>query len=514
MAKMLTEKELANLDKQTLIDMLMTSQASIQSLEEKVEAFNQAIALLTEEVANLRQYRFGRSSEKNLTDQVDGQMSLAFNEAEKTVEDSPNQEEPTIEETVKSYKRKKAKGKREEDLKDIPVTVLAHDLSPEELLAIFPDGKYKRLPDEVYKRLEFHPATFEVIEHHVAVYVGYDNQTFARADRPVSLLRSSILTPSLAAGIINWKYVNSVPITRLAREFERQDVRISSQNMCNWVIQVADKYLRPVYNRLKEKLPEYHVIHADESPVEVNRDGRPAGSKSYMWVYRSGELEANPFALYDFQTGRKKEYARSFLVNFHGVCVTDGYEVYHSLGRELEGLTISGCWSHARRRYADAVKAIGRDAAKGTVAARALEQIGAIFHLEDSYKNLSPEERLEKRKTVIAPLVDAFFAYIKTEQRNISPKSITGKAIGYCIDQEPYLRVFLTDGLVPIHNNAAERAIRSFCVGKHNWYIIDSLRGADASAVLYTLNSQFSGLTTVSKDRFSWSLSAWARASF
>jgi hypothetical protein len=126
-------------------------------------------------------------------------------------------------------------------------------------------------------------------------------------------------------------------------------------------------------------------------------------------------------------------------------------------------------------------------AARGTVASKALSQIDGIFRLEDSYKELSAEERLERRKAVFAPLVDAFFQYIKTERRNISPKSITGKAIDYCLNQESYLRVFLTDGLVPCHNNAAERAIRSFCVGKKNWYVIDSIRGADASAILYSI---------------------------
>ena len=487
MTKMLTEKDLANLDKQTLIDMLMATQSSVHSLEEKIEQNNQTIALLTEEVANLRQHRFGRSSERGLTDQIEGQMSFAFNEAEKAVDDNPAPEEPAMETVIIRRKSKKTKGKREEDLKDIHTTVENHELSEDELRSYFPDGKWKRLPDEVFKRLEFHPISFEVIEHHVAVYAGYDNQTIVRADRPVSLLRNSIVTSSLGAGIINWKYVNSMPITRLSKEFEQQGVHISSQNMCNWTIQLADRYIRQIYDRLRREISSYHVIHADETPVEVNRDGRPAGSKSYMWVYRSGELESHPFALYDFQTGRKKEYAQKFLADFHGTCVTDGYEVYHSIGRDRKDITFAGCWVHGRRRFADAVKAIGKEAAKGTVAYKALEQLQVIFDLEDSYKELAPEERLEKRKTIIAPLVDAFFAYIKEERKHISPKSITGKAIDYCRDQESYLRVFLTDGLVPMHNNAAERAIRSFCIGKHNWYIIDTLRGAEASAILYSI---------------------------
>jgi hypothetical protein len=125
--------------------------------------------------------------------------------------------------------------------------------------------------------------------------------------------------------------------------------------------------------------------------------------------------------------------------------------------------------------------------AKDTVVWTAVEQIGAMSKLEDTYRNLSPEERLQRRKTVIAPMVDDFFATLKASQGKVSPKSITGKAIDYCINQEKYLRVFLTDGSVPMQNNAAERAIRSFCIGKHNWYVIDTIRGAKASAILYSI---------------------------
>ena len=488
MTDILTEKDLSNLDKQTLIKMLMTSHNSIASLQQQIEENNKAIALLTEEMANLRQHRFGRSSEKGLvsSDDYEGQLSLAFNEAEAAVDSAKDLSEPDIE-TITYQRRTKSKGKREEDLKDLPTAVARHELTEDELMAVFPDGKWKQLPDEVYKRLEFHPATFEVIEHHVAVYAGYDNKTIVKAERPADLLRTSIVTPSLAAGIYNFKYVNSMPIARLAKEFERQGVTISSQNMCNWTIQLADRYLKRLYDRLHDKLFGYEVIHADETPVEVNRDGRPAGSKSYMWVYRSGDLEPHPFALYDFHTGRKKEYPQAFLKEFHGTCVTDGYNVYHSIGRERKDITFAGCWVHARRGFADVVKTLGKENAKETTAYRALAMIGSIYKLEETFQGLTPQERLVQRQETIAPLVDAFFAYIKAERRNISPKSATGKAINYCIEQESYLRVFLTNGSVPLDNNAAERAIRSFCIGKHNWYVIDTIRGAQASAIAYSI---------------------------
>ena len=108
MTDILTEKDLSNLDKQTLIQMLMTSHSSIASLQQQIEENNKAIALLTEEMANLRQHRFGRSSEKGLvsSDDYEGQLSLAFNEAEAAVDSAKDLTEPDIE-TITYQRHKK-----------------------------------------------------------------------------------------------------------------------------------------------------------------------------------------------------------------------------------------------------------------------------------------------------------------------------------------------------------------------------------------------------------------------
>lgn len=441
MAFLLKEKELANLDKQTLIKMLVAATESNQKLFEATEQLQKSVNLLTEEVVNLRQHRFGRSSEKGLTIGEDGcsQLCFAFNEAEMTIDLDPAFPEPELEDIFpKPYKRgKKKTGKRQEEIKDVPVTVVIHTLSEEELLTAFPDGRYKKLPDEVYKRLEFHPASFEVIEHHVEVYVSADGGNFARAERPADLFRNSLATASLVAGIYNLKYVNAQPIERLSKEFERSDVFLPTQTLCRWAIMGAERYLSRVYARMKQKLPEYHVMHADETVVEVRKDGRPAGAESRMWVYRSGELESKPVILYEFQKTRKKEHAREFLKDFSGICVTDGYQVYHSIADEREDLTISGCWSHARRGFADVVKAAGKKDLniRESVAYKSLQLIQTMSRCEEKFAKLEPAERLEARIHHILPLADAFFAYLKSKECSVAPKSATGKAISYCLNQ-------------------------------------------------------------------------------
>lgn len=491
MEKKYTKDELIKYDKETIISLFMSMQQLVENLsltcaEQKaqLEQVNQNMNLILEQLNIAKHKQFGRSSEKMV---YDGQLEMCFNEAEVTIVDK-FVVEPELEEVCpKPYKRKKSKGKREEDLKGLPVTVINHELSEEELKERLGDT-WKRLPDEVYKRLVFRPAKFEVEEHHVAVYAGKDNQTIIRGRRPADLLRNSIVTPSLEAAIMNSKYVNAIPLYRLEQEFSRNDVALSRQVMANWTVQCAERYLSLLYDRLHKEIYNSRVLQADETPVCVSKDGRPAGSKSYMWVYRTGKMyNAAPIVLYEYQKTRNTSHPREFLKDYHGIVVTDGYQVYHTLEKEREDLKIAGCWSHARRRFADVVKSLGEEKAKGTLAYDALKQIAAIYKAEGLLSRLSPEERQKQRQLTVKPLVEAFFVWVKKHQNDVLPKSETGKGFTYCLNHEKYLKVFLEDGNVPADNNAAEGSIRGFCIGKHNWHLIDTINGAKASAIIYSI---------------------------
>ena len=488
MAVKYTEEQLNSVDKSFLIQLLLQQQEQLNALTKELHASNEKMQLLMEQVILGKQNRFGRSSEK-MEDtsqicfrEVNGTI-VFFNEAEAVCD--LNAAEPEDLE-LKSPKQPKRKGKKEADLSGLPVRRIDHYLSAEELEAEFGVRGWKQLPDAISRKYHFVPAKVEVEEHHIGVYASKTDEHMVKADHPKTLLHGSLVSPSLGAAIINGKYVNAVPLYRLEQEFQRYGLQITRQNMANWCIRLAEEYLSILYDYLHKELYFYHVIQADETPVLVNHDGRKAGSKSWMWVNRSGHLyQKRQIVLYEYQQTRNASHPREFLKGYDGICVTDGYQVYHTLEKELEELTIAGCWVHCRRRFDEALKLIPKSYQKESNTFLLMKQIQAIYREEGKLKDLSSDERLKQRQAVIKPLVDAFFAYLKTI--NVSKKDKFGDAVGYALNQEKYLRVFLTDGDVPIDNNASERAIRGFCIGKKNWQMIDTIHGAKSSAIIYSI---------------------------
>lgn len=488
MAVKYTEEQLNSVDKSFLIQLLLQQQEQLEAITKELHASNEKMQLLMEQVILGKQNRFGRSSEKMedtsqiCFQEVDGTI-VFFNEAEAVY--NLNEKEPD-ELELKSPKQPKRKGKKESDLSGLTVRRIDHYLSEEELEIEFGVNGWKQLPDAISKKYHFVPARVEVEEHHIGVYASKTDEHMVKADHPKALLHGSLVSPSLGAAIINGKYVNAVPLYRLEQEFQRYGLQITRQNMANWCIRLAEEYLSILYDHLHEELYFYHVIQADKTPVLVNHDGRKAGSKSWMWVYRSGHLyQDRQIVLYEYQQTRNASHPREFLKGYDGICVTDGYQVYHTLEKELEELTIAGCWVHCRRRFDEALKLIPKPSQKESNAFLLMKQIQAIYREEGKLNDLSSDERLKQRQAVIKPLVDAFFAYLKTI--NVSKKDKFGDAVRYALNQEKYLRVFLTDGDVPIDNNASERAIRGFCIGKKNWQMIDTIHGAKSSAIIYSI---------------------------
>ena len=485
-----TEEQLNSFDKSMLIQLFLNQQEQLEKVSADLHSLDTKMQAMMEQLILANKNRFGRSSEKMEDTQqlrfaeVDGTI-VFFNEAEAVCDlDAPEPE--TLE--AAPERKKKSKGKKAQDMSELSTNRIDHYMTEEELTAEFGENGWKQLPDAITRRYRFIPAKVEVDEHHVGVYASKTDGHMIKAKHPKSLLHGSPVSASLAAAVMNGKYVNAVPLYRLEQEFLRYGLAITRQNMANWMIRLGEEYLGTMYDHLHKLLYDYHVIQADETPVLVNKDGRPAGSQSYMWVYRSGFMYRDrQIILYEYQKTRNASHPREFLKDYTGICVTDGYQVYHTLEKEREDLKIEGCWVHCRRRFNDALEVIPKAHRKESILHLIMKQIQAIYREEKKLSDLSPKDRLMQRQLVVKPLVDAFFAYLKQNEPKIPKNGKIREAFTYALNQESYLKVFLEDGDVPIDNNASERAIRGFCIGKKNWEMIDTVNGANSSAIIYSI---------------------------
>ena len=491
-----SEEQLNNMSRENLIDLMkvMKDQAvkkdtEIQLLKDKQKELEFMNAMLSDRLALAQRKQFGSSSEKY----AEGYEQLnLFNEAEADAD--PEAEEPSFEEIhPSSYKRKKRTGKKEEDLSNFEVTeTLEYKLTGEDRYCPDCGKKYKVVTKETVKRLKFVPAKFEVVEEVTYVYSCPECGSMKRPEKiPPLVSGGSIATPSLVAGIMNAKYVNGMPLARQEREFARYGLNLSTKTMANWIIGCADRYLKLLYDRMKEEFLKSRYIHCDETRIQVIGEPDQKGStQNWMWVYLTDEYSGSPqMALFDYERTRAGYHPVKFLDGrFHGYLTCDGYQAYHGLD---DSITVTGCFTHARRRFDAALTALKKDFTKEqlkeTVAYQAMARIGILYKVEELIRNKTPEERYEERQKQSRPVVDALFEWLHSMEDSVDRSSLIGDAILYTLNQEPYLRRYLEDGHLSIDNNSAERAINNFAVGRRNWLFARSIRGADASAIVYSI---------------------------
>lgn len=491
-----TEEQLNNMSRENLIEIMkiMKEQSAkkdteIQLLKDKQKELEFMNAMLSDRLTLAQRKRFGSSSEKYAEGYE--QMDL-FNEAEASA--GSEAEKPAFEEVhPSSYKRKKRTGKKEEDLSDFEVTgTIEYKLAGEDRYCPDCGKKYKVVTKETVKRLKFVPAKFEVVKEVTYVYSCPECGSMKRPEKTPPLVSGgSIATPSLVAGIMNAKYVNGMPLARQEREFARYNLNLSTKTMANWIIGCADRYLTPLYDRMKEAFLKSRYIHCDETRIQVIGEPDQKGStQNWMWVYLTDGYSGSPqMALFDYERTRAGYHPVKFLDGrFHGYLTCDGYQAYHGLD---DSITVTGCFTHARRRFDAALTALKRDFTKEqlkeTVAYNAMARIGILYKVEELIKNKTPEERYEERQKQARPVVDALFEWLHSMEDSVDRSSLIGDAILYTLNQEPYLRRYLDDGHLSIDNNSAERAIKNFAVGRRNWLFAKSIRGADASAVVYSI---------------------------
>ena len=452
-----------------------------EKLEMEKEELEAKLKWYEEQFRLSQQQRFGSSSEKINPDQ----LSL-FNETEVTADTTI--EEPT-EETI-TYKRKKKQGEREQKLENLPTETIEYRLSEEEQVCSCCDKKLHEMSSETRSELIVIPAQVKVKKHVRYVYScrhceQQEIETpIVTAEVPEPVFPKSLASASAMAYTMTQKYVEGMPLYRQEKHFERFGITIPRQTLANWNMYGATTWLTPLYNQMRQHLLKQDILHADETTLQVlSEPERPAQSKSYMWLYRTG-ASGPPIILYDYQQTRASKHPRRFLEAFQGYLHVDGYAGYNG----ISSVTLVGCWAHARRKFTEALKALPESAQTSHVKAKeGLAYCNQLFNIERELKDSHPQERYNIRLERSQAVLDAFSAWLREQTPRVLPKSALGQAIKYCRNQWERLVAFLEDGRLEIDNNRGERSIKPFVIGRKNWLFSNTAKGASSSAIIYSV---------------------------
>lgn len=475
--------------KQTDLAGMPRNELEAYAIEAVTEAntWKQKAELYEEQLRLMVKKQYGASSEQSKTD--GNQLSL-FNEAEE--EAVPSQPEPKLEQ-VKKPRKKKARGAKEAKLKNVATKVTEYTLSEEEAQCPQCGSTMAIMKKTVRKEIEVIPAKVLVREHRSFVYVcrecerNAEHTPILRAPSPAPLLPGSLLSPSLAAWILCRKFEERAPLYQIEADFKARGLTLSRQTLSNWVLRTAERYGTPLYERLKEGLLQETYLHGDETPVQVLKEpGRKAESKSYMWLFTSNHTSAHPRILYHYAASRSGAVPRSFLQGYEGILQCDGYDGYN----KVEGITRMGCLAHVRRKFVDAEAAMKRTAVQGrrTPAQKGVRWCNVLFRLDAKAKEVPQGQRLQWKQAHIRRKMDLFFRWAQKEREKAGPaKTALYQALNYCLNEQKYLENYLEDERIELSNNMAERSIRPFVVGRKNWLFCNTPRGAESSAVWYSV---------------------------
>ena len=471
--------------------MLREQVAKLQETIERLAEDNRKKDAIIEEknqiILNANRARFGQSSEQRKYVLSDGQLSMfeiaGDGNCEKPV-DGP--ESAGADKVIKvAAHERKAKRTLAELAANIPVQEEIVDLPEDQKFNAQGEplkciGKVEvrseliREPERVYLR-KYYALTYA--DPRVEAETGVAK--IIQAQPPAPLIPHSYASASVATDVFIKKYMDALPLNRQGEIWKRQGVSMIRGTLANWVITLADMYLKTIWKKMKEYLLMLPVIHADETVLQVNKEpGRTPQQESRIWAYSSSKRAKFQIRLFQYEKSRKGACATNFLEGFAGILVSDGYSGYGVIGEIIR----AGCWAHMRRKWLEAMPKGAT--VENSKAAKGYEFCGRIFDVERKIEHLSDAERAAKRQELIKPIIDEYYAWIETI---FKPSGKLKEAVTYAVNQKEYLCAFLYHGEVEASNNQVENAQRGVVVGRKNWLFCDTPKGAEASVIAYSI---------------------------
>ncbi len=463
-----------------LINRIENLQAIIADNDREMARLRDDVAYLEEIVKLLRHQKFGSKSEQS---RHPGEQ-LLFNEAEVDTDSAsaePESKEPESQSDSKIPKRKPSRKALPERIPRIERVI---DLPASEKVCPFSGKPLHRIGEEVTEQLDIVPARVQVIRTIRPKYAcSCGDCTPKSMALPPQPIPKSMASPGLLGFIATSKYADGMPLYRQEGILQRIGCDIPRATLASWMIRCGE-LVTPLIKLLHEKMLSGPLVQCDETPIQVLKvPGKKATSKSFMWITAKWGGDGKKIILYQFASSRSSEIPLKIFKGYRGYVQTDGYEGYSQLAL-VPGIIHVGDWVHVRRKFKDAIKG-QKTGAKATFADHALSAIKELYRIESECSD--DAARLLIRQTQTRKVIDDLRSWLDTAIHKVPPKSLTGQALAYMNSQWPKLIRFLDDPIIGLDTNMVENAIRPFALGRKAWMFSDTVKGADASAALYSL---------------------------
>jgi len=427
---------------------------------------------LTHEMATLKRWRYGRSSEQLES----GQRSFLEEAIDEDLEAIRVELEALREPSAAD--RSKQKPRRIALPGHLPRREIRHE--PEESQCSC-GGALERIGEDVSEKLDYTPGVFHVERHIRGKWVCRHCERLIQAPVPPQVIDKGIPTAALLAQVLVAKYADHQPLYRQEGIFERAGLGIARSTLAQWV-GICGVRLDPIGQALKAELLARAILHADETPVPMLKPGLKRTHRAYLWSYGTTEYDPLPIIVYDFAESRSGQHARTFLGEWSGKLVCDDYSGYKALfgERVLE----AGCMAHARRKFQELYAN-----QRSELAEEALELFGALYRVEREARGqqLDAIGRTRLRQERAKGISETLHAWLIAHRLKVPDGSATAKAIDYSLERWKALIQYIDDGNLPIDNNWLENRIRPVALGRNNWLFAGSLRAGKRAAIVMSL---------------------------
>jgi len=448
-------------------------ESSNTTLVTKSSNLEEEVKSLKHQLDWFKKQLFGAKSERRIAE-LDGRQ-LSLGELLEVPENAP-----PVKETVKSYERKNRKQPLDGAVEDsglqfdssVPIKEVVLENPEIEGLA---EDEYEVIGQKVTHRLAQNPSSYVVIKYvRDVVKIKSRKTTDTQKEEqvepkiitlpaPSAVFEKSYADVSFLVCLMIDKFIYHLPLFRQHQRLLANGIKISRSTLTNLVGRCAE-LLEPIYNCLLSSIIQSHVLLMDETKINAGRakgGGKMQGG--YFWPVMGDKGEI----AFVFSTSRSGKVVREVLEDYCGILVTDGYKVYETFAKNVNGVLHAQCWAHSRRKFVDAEKV------ESLIVAKALEYIRELYRVEDEIK----ERRLEDGKKLIfrrehsAPVVHEYFNWLKGvfDERILLPSSPFTKAANYALEREDALKLFLEYPNVPIDTNELEGRLRPIPMGRKNW---------------------------------------------